>query len=198
MDFFDDLASHQLRAALRVVDVQPEQNLHDEMKNAAGKLPVAGLRLVNHRIWQPARADDAIGIFHVPRQFQKRARRRRAVGVHVADQIPLRRELEALDERAALADGLLEFIRANHRKFRRDLLDDAERVVGAAVEDDDNLELAGIIFLKKCRVIAQHRFDAAFLVVSRNQNEQAWVGHADSVTEMAGAGNLEELSREIG
>ena len=47
----------------------------------------------------------------------------------------------------------------------------------AAVEDDDDLEFAGIILSEKLRVIAQHRFDAALLVVSRNQDEQAGVGH---------------------
>ena len=57
----------------------------------------------------------------------------------------MRRELEAFDERAALADGLAEFQRVNAGKFRRDLPDDAERVVGAAVEHDDDLEFAGII-----------------------------------------------------
>ena len=41
MNFFDGLAFHHLRAALRVVDVHPEQQLHDEMKHAAGELPVA-------------------------------------------------------------------------------------------------------------------------------------------------------------
>ena len=152
---------------------------------------------MQHRIPQPARADHAIRPADVPGQIKSALRRRRAVGVRVADQFPLRRELEAFDERAALADGLLEFIRANHRKFRRDLLDDAERVVRAAVEHDDDLEFAGIILLKKRGVVAQHRFDAAFLVVSRNQNEQAWVGHADSVTEMAGAINLGKWAEEI-
>src|SRR5208283_586831 len=83
-------------------------------------------------------------------------------------------------------------------KFRRDFLDDAERVVRATVEHDDELECAGIIFAEKCRVIAQHRFDAALLVVSRNQDEQAWVEHADSVTETGGAINLGKLTRRIG
>ena len=165
-------------------------NLHDEMKRAAGEPAAAGLRLMNDRIRQPARADDAIRFADVLDQFQKRVRRRRAVGVHVADQIPVRRELEALDERAALADGLLEFVRADGGKFRRDLLDDAERVVRAAVEDDDDLEFAGIMRAKELRVIAQHRFDAALLVISRNQEQQAWVGHADSITENFRAGNL--------
>ncbi len=129
---------------------------------------------------------------------KQRLRRRRAVGVHVADQIPLRRELETLDERAALADGLLEFIRADHGKFRRDLLDDAERVVRAAVEHDDDLEFAGIIPPEELRVIAQHRFDARFFVVSRDQDEQARVGHADSVAEKGGAINLGKWVKKNG
>jgi len=145
---------------------------------------------MNHRVRQPARADDAIRLAHFLDQFQKCARRRCAVGVRVADEIALRRELEPLDERAALADGLIEHIRADRGKFRRDFPDDAERVVRAAVEDDDDLEFAGIIFLKECRVIAQHRFDARFFVVSRNQDEQAWVGHAHSIAETDMAGNL--------
>jgi hypothetical protein len=40
------------------------------------------------------------------------------------------------------------------------------------------------------RIVAQHRFDAALLVVSRDQDEQAGVRHADSVTENFRAGNL--------
>ena len=79
---------------------------------------------------------------HVPDQFKKRARRRRAVGVHVADQIASGGELEAFDERAALADGSWKFQRADGREFRRHPLDHAERVVRAAVEHDDDLELA--------------------------------------------------------
>ena len=74
--------------------------------------------------------------------------------------------------------GCLNSSGADRGKFRRDLLDDAERVVRAAVEHDDELELAGIILRKELRVVAQHRFDAALLVVSRNQEQQAGVGHA--------------------
>jgi hypothetical protein len=42
-----------------------------------------------------------------------------------------------------------------------------------------------------------HRFDAAFLVVSRDQDEQAWVGHADSVAENFRAGNLGKRVKRI-
>jgi hypothetical protein len=40
------------------------------------------------------------------------------------------------------------------------------------------------------RVIAQHRFDARFFVVSRNEEQQAGFRHADSVTENYCASNL--------
>ena len=133
---------------------------------------------------------------HLAHQLQKRARRRRAVGVRVADEIAARRELEPLDERAALVDGLLEFQPADGGKFRRDFLDDAEGVVRAAVEHNDDLEVAGIMRPKELRVIAQHRFDAALLVVSRNQEQQAGVGHADSITETGGAGNLGKWAKQ--
>ena len=42
------------------------------------------------------------------------------------------------------------------------------------------MKLAGIIFAEKIRVEAQHRFDARFFVVSRDEEEQAWFGHAVS------------------
>ena len=183
MNFFHRLALHHLGPALRVVDVQPEKQLHDGVKPPAGESPVAGLRLMNDRIRQPARADDAVRAANVPDQIQERPRRRRPVGIHVADQIAEGGELEAFDERAALANRLLEFQHPKHRrKFRRDPPNHSERVVGAAVEHDDELEFAGIIFLEKLRVVAQHRFDAALLVVSRNQEQQTGIRHADSVT----------------
>src|ERR1039457_6160060 len=122
------------------------------MKNAAGKFPVSRLRLVDDRAGQPARADDTIRSVDAFHQIQKRARRRRAVGVRVADDIAERGELETFDERAALADGRAEFQPAHLGEIRRDALDDAERVVRAAVEDDEDAELAGIILLEKLRV----------------------------------------------
>ena len=73
--------------------------------------------------------------------------------------------------------GSVKIQRSGRWKFRRDFLHDAERVVRAAVEHDDELEFAGILLLKKARVVAQHRFDAALLVVSRDQEQQAGFGH---------------------
>src|SRR5277367_3468870 len=165
------------------------------MKYAAGELAVARLRLMDDRARQPARADDAIRRADLFHQIQKRVWWRRAVGVHITDQIAERREPETLDECAALADGRAEFQRAHLGKIRRDFMDDAESVVRAAVEDDEDAELAGIILLEKLRVIAQHRFDARFFVVSRNQDEQAGVRHADSVTENFRAGNLGKMNQ---
>ena len=130
-------------------------------------------------------------------QIQKRVRRRRAVRIHIADQIRRARELEAFDERAALADGRGKIQPPDAGKFLRHALHHAERVVAAAVEDDDELELAGIMRAKKLRVLAQHRFDARFFVVSRDEEQQAWVGHADSVTETRRAGNLGKQAQEI-
>ena len=54
-----------------------------------------------------------------------------------------------------------------------------------------------IIFPEKTRIITQHRFDARFFVISRNKEQQAWLRHADSVTENFRAGNLEKRVKEI-
>ena len=195
MDFFGGLAFHHLCAALRVADVQPEQRLHDEMKHAAGELAVARLRLMDDRTRQPARTDHAIrraGFFH---QIEKGVRRRRAVGVHIADQVRVAGELKALNERAALADGRGEIQPADGREILRHARHHGERVVTAAVEDDDHLEFAGIIPPEKIRVVTQHRFDARFFVVSRDEEQQAGFGHADSVTENFRDGNLGKTGR---
>ena len=109
-----------------------KKQLHDHVKRAAGELPVTGLRLMDNRARQPARTNDAIRLAEVPDQFQKGARRRRAVRVHVTDQIRVCRKLEAFDERAALADGLAKFQRVDGGKFRRDAPDHAERVVACS------------------------------------------------------------------
>ena len=152
--------------------------------------------MMDDRSRHPTRADHAIGLGGVPDQIEKGARRRRAVGVHVTNQVRVLREFEAFDEGAAFADGLAEFQRVNGGEFRRHAPNHAEGVVGATVEHDDDLEFAGIISPEKLRVIAQHRIDAALLVVSRDQDEQAGVGHANSVTETEAAinhGNNEKI-----
>jgi hypothetical protein len=47
------------------------------------------------------------------------------------------------------------------------------------------------------RVVAQHRFDAALLVVSRNQDEQAGFGHTDSIAGSRRAINLGKQTQEV-
>ena len=71
----------------------------------------------------------------------------------------------------AVADGAAKFQRTHLGKFRRHFLNDAERIVRAAVEHDEEPEFAGIMRLKKMCIVAQHRFDARFFVISRNQDE---------------------------
>jgi hypothetical protein len=50
---------------------------------------------------------------------------------------------------------------------------------------------------KELRVVAQHRFDAALLVVGRNQEQQAWVRHADSIAGSRRAINLGKQAKEV-
>ena len=166
------------------------------MKHAAGELPLAALLDVQHRARQPARADDAIRLADVLHQIVKRVRRRGAVGVHVADQVRQRRQLESFDERAALADGLREFQRADRRIIRADALHDAERVVRAAVEHDDELELAVVMLLEIAGIVAQHRFDAALFVVSRDQEQQAVARSRRLLTRERPKGNGVVVSRQ--
>ena len=67
-------------------------------------------------------------------------------------------------------------VRAAH--LFRGALHGAEGVIAAAVEDDEELERAGVAALEKISVFAQHRFDARFFVISRDEEQQAWFGHA--------------------
>ena len=83
------------------------------MERPAGELAVAALLDVQHGARQPARADDAVHAADVLDQVVKRVRRGRAVGIHVADEVGQRGELEPFDERAAFADRLREFQRAD-------------------------------------------------------------------------------------
>jgi len=121
---------------------------------------------------------------------RERARRCRAVGVRVCDQVRMSGQFEALNERAALANGFLEFQRANDGKFGRHLLHHPQRIVGAAVQHHDHLELARIVAREERCVVAQHGFDAALLVIGRDEQQQAWVRHADSLAESTSASNL--------
>ena len=106
-------------------------------------------------------------------------------------------ELESLDERAALADGLGEIEPDDAGKLLRHVLHHAERVVAAAVEHDDDGESAGIIAPEKLRVVAQHRFNAAFLVVGRDEEQQAGVRHWDLIAKIREIAIAEGLGLEM-
>ena len=128
---------------------------------------------------QPARADDTVHAGDAPDQLVKRVRRRRAVGIHVADEVGQWGKLEPFDERAAFADGVREFQRLTAGIIRADTLHHGKGVVGAAVEHDDQLELALVLLLEVAGIVPQHRFDAALFIVSRDQEQQAGLDHAD-------------------
>src|SRR5262245_38613058 len=97
MNFLYGRPPHHLGATLSLLDVQPKKRLHDAMENTAGKLALAGLRLVQDGALHPARSDDAVRLAVPLNQVEQRRRTRRAVGVHVTDQISERCQLEALD-----------------------------------------------------------------------------------------------------
>ena len=60
VNFFHRRAPHDLRPALRVLDVHPEHEFHHEVKDAAGELTPSGLRLMQDRPLDPARTNHAI------------------------------------------------------------------------------------------------------------------------------------------
>ncbi len=175
MDLFDGGAAHDFGAALGVADVHVEQEPHDEVENPAGELAPAGLHLVEHGSRHPSGTDHAIRLVGVPDEVQERGRGRRAVGVHVADQIGAGSETEALDERAAFADGGGKIEGADFGELGPDAPHDAEGIVAAAVEDDDQLEFALVIAAEVFGVTAQDRFDATLLVVSGYQQQYTWI-----------------------
>jgi hypothetical protein len=47
------------------------------------------------------------------------------------------------------------------------------------------------------RVVAQHRFDAALLVVSRNEEQQTGIRHTDSIAGSRRAINLGKQAKEV-
>jgi hypothetical protein len=80
---------------------------------------------------------------------------------------------EALDEGAALADGRGEVLDVHFGEVLRHALHDAEGVVAAAVEDDEDLKGAGVVGAEIGGVVAEGRLDALLLVVGGNQEENA-------------------------
>ena len=180
MDFLDRFAPDEFAGALGILDAHPETHLDHEMKTAAGETAHPGLRLVQHGAGQPARTDDAIRFLQVREQLDDGPGRRGAIGIHVADHIRERGELEPLDERAALADGRGEILEADAGVLEAGAPHDVQRVVTAAVENHDNLKAPGVVLLEILRVAAQHRSDARFFVISRDEEQQAWFGHASA------------------
>src|ERR1019366_10689403 len=97
----DGLAPHHLGPALRVPEVHPKQELDDEMKRAAGEPSLAALLDVEYGPRQPARADDTVHAADVLYQLMIGVWWGGPVGIHVADEVGQRSQLEALDQRAA-------------------------------------------------------------------------------------------------
>src|SRR5262245_42696798 len=98
---------------------------------------------------------------------------RRAVRIDVSDQVGQRGELETFDERAALSNGFRELQRADRPMMTRNVPNDADRIIDATVEHDNQLELAGVILFEVSGVIPEHRFNPALLVIGGNQQEDA-------------------------
>ena len=133
----------------------------------------------------------------MPDEVVERGRWRGAVGIDVADEVRLRRELEPLDQRAALADRLGDVDAANLWEFFRGRLDHAKRVVGAAIEHDDESEAIGVMFAKIDRVILQHGSDAALLIVGGDEQQNAGrrVGHAGGLLSQTRLGNAHQRQK---
>ena len=177
MNFFGGSAPHDFARALSVFDVHPEQGLDNNVEAAAGELPDFGLGLVENGALEPAGTDDAIGFAGAPDQVMKRARRACAIGIDVADQIGERGKFQTFDESAAFADGFGKIQKADEGEIGGNFLDDAAGVVFAAVENDDELKFAVVFLLEIATVLAEDRLDAVLLVVSRDQEQQAWFTH---------------------
>ena len=191
MDRLDGFAAHHLGAALGVADVHPEQTLHDGVKHAAGELPPEGLFLLQHGAGHPAGADHAVGRRAFCDEVVESGGRGGAVGVDVADEVGLGREFEALDQCAALADWFGDVDGADLGELGRGAFDDSERVVGAAVEHDDEVKLLGMVLPEIARVGVEHRADAGLLVVGGDQQEDAGgvVRHGNGLHNATGIGN---------
>ena len=102
----------------------------------------------------------------------------RSIGIHIPDEVGQRGELQPFDQCAPLADGLGELQSADGGEVGRDLVDDSECVVAAAVQNNDELEFTWVVIPEIGGIIAQNGLNAAFLVVGRDEQEDAlgiWV-----------------------
>src|SRR5882672_7142913 len=147
------------------------------MKTAAGELPHFGLRLVQHRAFQPTGTDDTISLVDPLHQIVQSVRWRGAIRVHIGNNVRQWREPETFNQRAAFADGLAKFLGADEWIIGSNTPHDAQSVIPAAVEDDDKLKLSVVFRLEVFRVIAQNRLDAALFIIGRDEEQQAGLGH---------------------
>src|ERR1051325_5938836 len=129
--------------------------------------------MFNDGAFNPARTDSAINIRAMFDQVEEGGRGSGAIGIDVADEFGLGPEAKAFDEGAAFADGSFELKPADFREVFGGAFDDLESVVAAAVEDDDDLELASVMGAKVLGVVAQNRADPLLFVVSRDQQKDA-------------------------
>lgn len=173
MNFLHGGAAHDFGAALSVFDAHAEEEFDEHVEEAAVDAAFQGLGMFDDRAFNPARADRAIDVRAMFDQIVKRRRSGGAVGIDVADQIGLGPEPKAFDERATFADGGFEFQPADFGEVFGGAFDDLESVIAATVQDDNDLELAGVIGAEVLSVVAQNRADPLLFVVSRDQQKDA-------------------------
>lgn len=147
------------------------------MEAAAGELSDLRLGLMQNGALEPSRADHAIGFAAAPHQVVKSARGACAVGIDITDKIGERCEFQAFDESTAFADGFRKVEEADKRKIGCNFLNDAAGVVLTTIENDYELKFAVVFLLEIAAILAENRFDAVFLVVSGNKQEQARFAH---------------------
>ena len=154
------------------------------MKSPAGELPLACLLLVQHRTRQPARADDAVRLRShaaAPNRETRAAASRRRRPRSRSDP-PADASLSPSMSAPPLPMGSGNSRLTDDGNSCRDALHHAERVVRQPLSTTTSLEFAVVILLEIPGIVAQHRFDAAFFVVGRNQEQQAGFGHAQFIT----------------
>ena len=173
MNLFHRGAAHHFGSALGVFDAHVEQHLDIGVEDAAEDAAFGGLSLFEHGSFNPAGTDRAIHLGAMANQIEESRRGGGSIGIDVANEVRLRPKAKALNQGAAFADRRFEFKPPNLRKFGGSRLDDPERVVTAAVKDDDDFEFARVIRAEKRGVIAQNRADPLFFVVSGDQQQDA-------------------------
>jgi len=173
VNFFNGWTAQDLARALGIFDVHPEQSFHDDVKTTAGELAHFSLGLMEHGAFEPTRPDDAIGLAGSFDEIVQSMGWRSAIGIYVANDVGERRQPETFDEGAAFADRIAKLLGADEWVIGGDAPHDANGVVRAAVENNDELKFSVVLFLKILCEIPQDRLDTALFVVSRDKKEQA-------------------------